>query len=117
LILGLFEPDKGKKLENAVLVELVRRREDVHYYKSASADIDFVLTKESRACELIQACYSINDPTTYAREINSLLTASEQLNCDNLTVVTFNENKTIKQDKKVVKVAPAWKWLLGRWPT
>ena len=113
-ILGLFEPDKGKKLENAVLVELVRRRENVHYYKSASADVDFVLTKENRACQLIQVCYSINDPATYAREINSLLTASEQLNCDNLTVVTFNENKTIKQDKKVVKVTPAWKWLLGK---
>ena len=113
-ILGLFEPDKGKKLENAVLVELVRSRQNVHYYKSASADVDFVLTKENRAYELIQVCYSINDPTTYTREINSLLTASEQLNCDNLTVVTFNENKTIKQDTKVVKVTPAWKWLLGR---
>jgi predicted AAA+ superfamily ATPase len=46
-ILGLFEPDKGEKLENAVLVELVRRRENVHYYKTASADVDFVLTKEN----------------------------------------------------------------------
>ena len=112
-ILGLFEPDKGKKLENAVLVELVRTRGNVHYYKTASADVDFVLTKENRACELIQVCYSMNDPATYAREINSLLSASEKLNCDNLTVVTFNENKTIKQEKKVVKVTPAWKWFLG----
>ena len=109
-ILGLFEPDKGKKLENTVLVELVRRLENIHYYKSVSADVDFVLTKENRACELIQVCYSINDPTTYAREINSLLTASKQLNCDNLTIVTFNENKTIKQDNKLVKVTAAWKW-------
>ena len=112
-ILGLFEPDKGKKLENAVLVELVRRRGNVHYYKTASADVDFVLTKENRACELIQVCYSMNDPATYVREINSLLSASEKLNCDSLTVVTFNENKTIKQEKKVVKVTPAWKWFLG----
>jgi predicted AAA+ superfamily ATPase len=112
-IMGLFEPDKGKKLENAVLVELVRRGEKIHYYKGASADVDFVLTKENRACQLIQVCYSINNPTTYAREINSLLNASEKLNCDDLTVVTFNENKTIKQQKKVVKIIPAWKWLLG----
>jgi predicted AAA+ superfamily ATPase len=111
-ILGLFEPDKGKKLENTVLIELVRRGGKVHYYKGVSADVDFVLTKENRACQLIQVCYSINDPTTYAREINSLLTAGEQLNCDNLTVITFNENKTIKKDTKVVKVIPAWKWFL-----
>jgi uncharacterized protein len=113
-ILGLFEPDKGKKLENTVLIELVRRGGKVHYYKGVSADVDFVLTKENRACQLIQVCYSINDPTTYAREINSLLTAGEQLNCDNLTVITFNENKTIKKDTKVVKVIPAWKWFLGK---
>jgi predicted AAA+ superfamily ATPase len=113
-ILGLFEPDKGKKLENTVLIELVRRGEKVHYYKGVSADVDFVLTKENRACQLIQVCYSINDPATYAREINSLLTAGEQLNCDNLTVITFNEIKLIKKDTKVVKVTPAWKWFLGK---
>ena len=112
-ILGLFEPDKGKKLENAILVELVRRRENVHYFKSASADVDFVLTKENRACQLIQVCFSINNPTTYAREINSLFIASKELNCDNLTIITFNENKTIKQDNKVVKVTTAWKWFLN----
>jgi predicted AAA+ superfamily ATPase len=111
-ILGLFEPDKGKKLENTVFVELIRRGENVHYYKTASEDVDFVLTKENKACELIQVCYSINDPATYAREINSLLGASEKLGCSNLTIVTFNEEKTIKLDEKVVKVTPAWKWLL-----
>jgi len=47
------------------------------------------------------------------KEINSLLSANEELNCDNLTVVTFNENKTIKQDKKIVKVTSAWKWFLS----
>jgi predicted AAA+ superfamily ATPase len=111
-ILGLFEPNKGKKLENTVFVELIRRGENVHYYKTASEDVDFVLTKENKACELIQVCYSINDPATYAREINSLLGASEKLGCSNLTIVTFNEEKTIKLDEKVVKVTPAWKWLL-----
>jgi predicted AAA+ superfamily ATPase len=111
-ILGLFEPNKGEKLENTVFVELIRRGENVHYYKTASEDVDFVLTKENKACELIQVCYSINDPATYAREINSLLGASEKLGCSNLTIVTFNEEKTIKLDEKVVKVTPAWKWLL-----
>ena len=111
-ILGLFEPDKGKKLENTVFVELIRRGENVYYYKTASEDVDFVLTKENRTCELIQVCYSINDPATYAREINSLLGASEKLSCSTLTIVTFNEEKTIKLKEKVVKVTPAWKWLL-----
>lgn len=58
-------------------------------------------------------CPTIAYITTIAREINSLLIASQELNCDNLTIITFNENKTIKQDNKVVKVATAWKWLLN----
>ena len=111
-ILGLFDSDKGKELENAVLVELMRRRENVHYYKTKSADIDFVLTKENKACELIQVSYSINDPKTYIRETNSLVEASEKLNCGNLTVVTFDEEKNIERNGKVIRVIPAWKWFL-----
>jgi hypothetical protein len=110
-ILGLFDSDKGKKLENAVLVELIRRRENVQYYKSKSADVDFVLTKENRACELIQVSYSINDPETYARETNSLLEASEEIDCDKLTIVTFNEERKIERQGKRINMLPAWKWL------
>ncbi len=112
-ILGLFESDKGKKLENAVLIELIRRQKNVHYFKTNSSDVDFVITKENKPCQLIQVCNSINDPPTYAREMNSLLNASEKLRCNDLTVITFNESKIIEQEKKAVKVIPAWKWFLG----
>lgn len=112
-ILGLFESDIGKKLENAVLVELVRRRRKVHYYRTATADVDFVLEEGNRPCELIQVSYSLNDPAAYAREVNSLFSGAEKLNCSNLEIVTFDEEKTIKQDGKVIRVVPAWKWLLG----
>jgi Predicted ATPase (AAA+ superfamily) len=112
-ILGLFEPDIGKKIENTVLIELIRRRETTHYYRTSSSDVDFLLTKNNKPCELIQVCYSINEPITYAREINSLLRASEDLDCNNLTVVTFNEEKIIKQDAKVINIRPLWKWLHG----
>ena len=111
-ILGLFDAGKGKKLENTVLIELVRRQENIHYYKSKSADVDFVLTKENKPCELIQVSYSINDPETYARETNSLLEASEQLNCNSLAIVTFNEERNIERNGKTIRVLPAWKWLL-----
>ncbi len=112
-ILGLFDSDLGKKLENAVLVELIRRKENVHYYKSSSGDVDFVLTKENKPCELIQVSYSINDPETFARETDSLLAVSEELNCGKLTLVTFNEERKIERQGKVISVLPAWKWLLS----
>ena len=110
-ILGLFDTGKGKKLENTVLVELIRRKENINYYKAKSADVDFVLTKENVPFELIQVSYSINHPETYARETNSLLEASEKLNCNNLTIVTFNEERNIERNGKIIRVLPAWKWL------
>ena len=94
-----------------MLVELIRRKENIYYYKTKSADVDFVLTKENVPFELIQVSYSINDPETYAREINSLLEASEKLNCNCLTIVTFNEERNIKRNGKNIRVLPAWKWL------
>jgi predicted AAA+ superfamily ATPase len=111
-ILGLFDPDMAKKLENAVLVELIRRGENIHYYRTESADIDFAITRENKVCDLIQVCYSINDPETYERETESLVNASEKLDCKNLTIITINEEKNIKLEGKEIKVTSAWRWLL-----
>ena len=111
-IIRLFDSDRGKWLENAVLIELTRRHENVHYYRSRSADLDFLLMKENKPVELIQVSYSINDPGTYVREVGSLVEASKKLNCNRLSIVTFNEERTISQDGKIIDVIPAWKWFL-----
>lgn len=110
-ILGLFDPDKGKKLENAILIELIRRGKNVHYY-SKSIEVDFVLVEQNKACELIQVSYTIGDPETYARETTALLEASKKLNCRNLTVITFNEERNIERDGATINVTPAWKWFM-----
>ncbi|MGD0805426.1 MAG: ATP-binding protein [Candidatus Bathyarchaeia archaeon] len=112
-ILGLFDSDRGKWLENAVFVELMRRRESVNYYRSRSADVDFVLSRDNKPIQLIQVCYSINDPGTYSREVGSLLEAGRKLGCTSLTVITFNEERTITWDGNVIDVRPAWKWFLN----
>lgn len=113
-VLGLFESDKGKKLENAVLVELIRRRLSVHYFKSSLAYVDFVIVNENRACELIQVCFNLDNPLTYEREINALINASEELKCSELKVITFNQDRIIEQSNKKIKVLSAWKWFLSK---
>ena len=70
------------------------------------------LTRENKPTELIQASYSISEPHTYAREVDSITEASEKLDCNNLTLVTFNEERGISKGGKIIKVLPAWKWLL-----
>ena len=111
-IIRLFDSDRGKWLENTVLIELTRRHENVHNYRQKSADVDFLLTKENKPVELIQVSYSINDPGTYIREVGSLVEASKKLDCNRLSIITFNEERTINHDGKTIEVVPAWKWLL-----
>lgn len=71
---------------------------------STSANVDFVLAKDNKACELIQTCYNLDNSLTYEREINSLHKASEELNSDNLLVITFNQDKIIEHGNKKIKV-------------
>ena len=108
----------GWKLENIVCVELLRRYRpaycDVFYYKDASSQVDFVIAKDGNVQELIQVSYDISTEKTCNREIRGLKNAAKKLNCNNLTLVTFEEHETIEEDGCTINVIPATEWLLGK---
>lgn len=108
----------GWKLENAVCIELLRRYKplfcDVFYYKEASSQVDFVIAKDGKVLELIQVSYDISTPKTRDREIRGLKNASKKLNCQALTLITFEEQETIEEDGYTINVVPATEWLLKR---
>ena len=108
----------GWKLENVVCVELLRRYRpaycDVFYYKDASSQVDFVIAKDGNVQELIQVSYDISTEKTRNREIRGLKNASKKLNCNNLTLITFEEHETIEEDGCIINVIPATEWLLGK---
>ena len=108
----------GWKLENIVCVELLRRYRpaycDVFYYKDASSQVDFVIAKDGNVQELIQVSYDISTEKTRNREIRGLKNASKKLNCNNLTLITFEEHETIEEDGCIINVIPATEWLLGK---
>jgi len=112
-ILGLLEGSRDKKLETAVFVELLRRGEEVYYYKSSSADIDFVTLDNGKVYNIIQVSYSIDNADTYEREVHSIEKGAEELNCKNALIITFDEEKIIKTNNINIKVIPLWKWLLN----
>lgn len=111
-LLGLFENSRGKKLEDVVLVELLRRGKEVCYYRRNGADVDFVIVENGMASEIIQVSYSIADAGTYGREIASIEKALVGLKCSKASVITFDEEKTVHVGNMQVNVVPAWKWLL-----
>ena len=108
----------GWKLENIVCIELMRRYKplfcDVFYYKETSSQVDFVIAKDGNVQELIQVSYDISTEKTRNREIRGLKNAAKKLKCNNLTLITFEEQETIEKDGYTINVVPATEWLLKK---
>jgi predicted AAA+ superfamily ATPase len=108
--------NRGRFLETCVMVELKRRSDDdpgtnVHYWQENS-EVDFVVLKKGKVIDLIQVCSEFNEDGTLERELRGLCKASEQLDCNELTIVTYDDEKEILRDGKTVKIVPIWKFLL-----
>ncbi|MCL1822437.1 MAG: ATP-binding protein [Prolixibacteraceae bacterium] len=108
------EQNFGWRLENMVCIELFRRRNqtlnDVYYYKNGY-EIDFVLVSDNKVVEVIQVAADISAQKTFNRETNALFRAAADLNCNNLTLITLNENKTYAADNKTINIVSVLKWL------
>jgi len=104
----------GKLLENQVFVELIRNGYDtdktLFYYRSRNdKEVDFVLREGTRIKSLVQVCYDMRQEKTVKREIGSLVECAGELKCDNLFIVTRDEEKTIHQGDYDIKVLPVAK--------
>ncbi|OGY35213.1 MAG: hypothetical protein A3D99_00895 [Candidatus Andersenbacteria bacterium RIFCSPHIGHO2_12_FULL_45_11] len=109
-------PDKGRLMENLVFTELVKRgvkpNKDLFYYKTRNdREVDFVVKKGIDVTELIQVCYGLTNPDVEKREIKALVEASDELNVRQLTVLTWDEKREVKQDNIVIQFIPLWEWL------
>ena len=84
-----------------MFVSLLRRGyipgQTLFYYRTRNdKEIDFVTRKGAKAEQLIQVCYDMSSEKTRKRELDALVEASEELHCDNLTVITNNQQKEIE---------------------
>jgi predicted AAA+ superfamily ATPase len=109
----------GRLMENAVAVELFRRRSadpllQVNYWKSLSGkEVDFAVSRQGAVRELLQVCCSTQDAGTDQREIDSLLAAAGTLRCKNLTIIDRDREETRRVGGCKVRYVPISKWLLG----
>ncbi|MFZ2956657.1 MAG: ATP-binding protein [Candidatus Ozemobacteraceae bacterium] len=106
-------PDKGRLLESVVAIELSRRGEEAYSYKDPGGrEVDFVIRKAGKITELIQVCYDLSDPKTRKREVAGLAWAGSELRCDNLKILTWDEEGVATIQGKKILLVPCWKWLL-----
>jgi predicted AAA+ superfamily ATPase len=114
-----FELSKnlGRLLENLVFVELVRRgfstQNTLFYYRTRNdKEIDFVCRQQHQVIALIQVSYEVLNPKTLKRETSALTEAAGELHCNNLLLLTWDEENTIIENNLTIQILPVWKWLL-----
>ena len=108
----------GWRLENVVYIELLRRCskyfQDIYYYKPSTRakEIDFVVCNQSRVVELVQVAFDIEKQKVFDREISALLQVSEDLHCNNLTLIAFSPSREIEINGKKIHIYSVIDWLL-----
>ena len=119
-VIPLQSDDDGKQLENTVFLELNRRRkgmETIAYYQGRG-ECDFVIAEDETVRRLVQVTWDMSGTDeqgrmTRKREIDGLVDAAEALGCDDLTIVTHDEETIVEERGHRIRVVPAWKWLAG----
>lgn len=110
---GILVKD-GHLLENLVFARLRRATTQISYFKSQRGrEVDFVVQLQDGAWQLIQVSETLVAPRTRAREIASLRDAMSELSLSSGTIVTRNEEDWIDVPEGLIKVLPAWRFLLS----
>ena len=77
------------------------------YYRSRNdKEVDFVTRKGVVIDSLIQVCYDMSNPKTEKREVDSIVECAGELKCNNLIIITENEERTIERNGYLIKVLP-----------
>ena len=114
-----FSDQLGKGFENAVFIDLLRTwgLEGIYYWKEKNKEagtgleVDFLLMKSGDVQNLIQACYDITNVVTKEREVQGLLAASKEIDCENLILVTLEHEGVEIRDGKKILIIPFMKWI------
>ncbi|MFH1030168.1 MAG: ATP-binding protein [bacterium] len=109
-----FSKNYGRFFENLAHIELKRRNKGtIFYWRDAKhREVDIALKQDLEIKSLIQVCYDLTSLGTKKRETDSLIKAGNELNCENLFILTNNYNAEEVIQKKKIQYVPFWKWLI-----
>ena len=104
-----FSENRGKLLENIVAQELLRRGNQLFFFKGRG-ECDFILKPGTKPDNAIQVCWELNQKNE-KRELAGLAEAMKEFNLEHGTILTYNQENTVKHDCYEIPVIPTWKWL------
>jgi hypothetical protein len=77
-------------------------------------ECDFVIQTETGFKELIQVCWDMKDKETRDRELGGIREAAAVTGCQNMTIVTREQEETVQDEQGTIHIVPAWKWFLQK---
>lgn len=104
-----FSENRGKLLENAVAVELFRRRVECFYYKGRR-ECDFVVKEGTKLKAAIQVCWELTQKNE-SREFRGLREAMNALDIREGFILTNDEENELTFEGVKIQIMPVWKWL------
>lgn len=103
----------GHLLENLVFTHVRSITDRIHYYRTAKGrEVDFIWQGDGQAWQLVQVCETLAQPDTRKREITALQEAMQECQIGNATIVTRDSDETVETADGVIRVIPAWRYLL-----
>ncbi len=110
--------DRGKVMENTVAIELLRRSSlmvefSFYYWRNENnKEVDFVIKRGIKIVDVINVSYITSGGDIKKRELDGIISASEEMGCDNLIIITWDYEKSIDMKGKKIQCIPLWKWLI-----
>lgn len=111
-----FSKNTGRLFENIVFNKIkseLKINEELFYWQDKrQKEVDFVVKKGNKIINLIQVSSNLDNIGTKEREINNLLKANKELNCNNLTIINKDIDNKEKIGGQTIKFTPLYKFLL-----
>lgn len=107
-----FSEDKGRLLENLVLLDLFRNSKEVYYWKSKKGyEVDFVIHEKKQITHAIQVCYHLSNENQ-EREVRGLITSADELKPKEFLIITMNQNDTINTHNIKIVIISYINWIM-----
>lgn len=101
----------GKLFENAIYLELRRKKKEIYYYKTADEyEVDFV-TRDKGKTELIQVCVDLHEQAE-TREVRSLIQAAKEFGLNTGIIVTPDLHQEWVTEEITIKAIPLYQFIV-----
>lgn len=107
----------GWRLKTVVLLHLMKRCKqngwDLYYLKERSGECDFIVCSGKTVMQAIQVSYGTAAEKIRKREINGLLLANRQTQCEDLLLLTDHEYGDMVKDGHRITIRPVYDWSIS----